>query len=162
MLRTLGTRQTGRMGTGGRTDHIAFVTGDTAATVDFYTRVMGWPLVGAHRGTEPDGRKFFMTAFAADGYCIEFEEVEGRAAPPPFAAGFPHFGIDVGTLDEYQRRKAHLEEAQVDFLEMMPGDLFISDPNGVSFQLFVKHDDADAADRAARAREMVSEWVAGR
>jgi catechol 2,3-dioxygenase-like lactoylglutathione lyase family enzyme len=38
------------------TDHVALVTGDTAVTVDFYERVMGCPLVGAHTGTEPEGR----------------------------------------------------------------------------------------------------------
>ena len=30
-----------------RTDHAAFMTWDTAATHDFYTRVMGWPMVMA-------------------------------------------------------------------------------------------------------------------
>ena len=150
------------MAIGVKTDHIAFVTGDTNATVDFYTRVMRWALVGAHRGTEPDGRKFFMTAFAADGYCIEFEEIEGRPAPPTFAIGFPHFGIDVGTFAEYDEWKAHLEECEVDYLEMMRGDLFITDPNGVSFQLIVKQssdNDATDADRVARAEQMVKKWI---
>ena len=148
------------MEAGARTDHVAFVTGDTAATVDFYTRVLRWPLVGAHRGTEPDGRKFFMTAFAAGGYCIEFEEVEGRPAPPTFAAGFPHFGIDVGTRAEYDTWKTHLEACQAVYLEVMPGDLFVTDPNGVSFQLFVKHDDGvSRADRATRAHDMVRDWI---
>ena len=148
----------------GRTDHIAFVTGDTEKTVDFYTRVLGWPLVGVHRGAEPDGRKFFMTAFAGDGYFLEFEEVEGRPGPPTHAHGFPHFGIDVGTAGDYEGWKAHLHECGVEYLEMMPGDLFITDPNGVSFQIFVKQagDDTSADERAARARQMVDEWIAER
>lgn len=107
------------MGLGVKTDHIAFVTGDTAETVDFCTRVIWSPLVGTHRGTEPDGRKFFRTAFAADGYHIEFEEIEGRPAPPAFAIGFPHFGIDVGSFAAYEEWRAHLDENQVDYLEMM-------------------------------------------
>lgn len=150
------------MGTRVMTDHIAFVTGDTEKTVDFYTRVLRWPLVGAHRGTEPDGRKFFMTAFAGDGYCIEFEEVEGRPAPPTYAVGFPHFGVDVGTFTEYDEWKAHLDECAVDYLEMMRGDLFMTDPNGVSFQLIVKQageDDLTEAERIARAQQMVKEWL---
>lgn len=150
---------------GGKTDHIAFVTGDTEKTVDFYTRVMRWDLVGAHQGIEPDGRKFFMTAFAADTFCIEFEEVEGRPAPPTHAVGFPHFGIDVGEFGDYDNWKAHLEECDVNYLEVTRGDLFITDPNGVSFQLFVKQHDAEEvtdADRAARAEQMVREWIAER
>jgi catechol 2,3-dioxygenase-like lactoylglutathione lyase family enzyme len=153
------------MGRGVKTDHIAFVTGDTEATVDFYTRVMRWPLVGTHQGTEPDGRKFFMTAFAADAYCIEFEEIEDRPAPPTFAIGFPHFGIDLGTYAEYDEWKAHLEEREVDYLEMMRGDLFITDPNGVSFQFIVKQsadNDTTDADRVARAEQMVKEWIEAR
>lgn len=150
------------MGTAARTDHIAFVTGDTEKTVDFYTRVMRWPLVGTHRGTEPDGRAFSMTAFAADGYCIEFEEVEGRPAPPTYAIGFPHFGIDVGTFSKYDEWKAHLELCDVDYLEMARGDLFVTDPNGVSFQLIVKQpDEAGDSDpeRTARAEQTVKQWI---
>lgn len=150
------------MAKGARTDHIAFVTGDTNATVDFYTRVMRWPLVGAQRGTETDGRMFFMTAFAADGYLIEFEEIEGRPAPPRFAPAFPHFGIDVGTPGEYDQWKAHLEACDVECLEMMPGDLFITDPNGVSFQFIVKQagdNDEDDGERVGRAEQMVKEWI---
>jgi len=151
------------MGTETTTDHVAFVTGDTGATVDFYTRVLRWPLVGAHRGTEPDGRAFFMTAFAADGYRIEFEEVEGRPAPPPPAAGFPHFGIAVGSAADYGEWKAHLERCEVVYLEMTPGDLYITDPNGVSFQLFVASSDGRTDDeRAATARRMVEAWVSER
>ena len=146
-----------------RTDHLAFVTGDTGKTVDFYTRVLGWPLVGVHQGTEPDGRRFFMTAFRGDGFCIEFEEVEGRPAPRPTAMGFPHLGIDVGSFEAYDRWKDRLVELGVDHLEMVRGDLFITDPNGVSFQLFVKTaDDADPDERAAAARRAVDEWVASR
>ena len=149
------------MGAHGKTDHIAFVTGDTEKTVDFYTRVMRWPLVGAHRGTEPDGRKFFMTAFAGDGYCIEFEEIEGRPAPPTYASGFPHFGIDVGTWAEYDEWKAHLDGCAVEYAEIARGDLFITDPSGVSFQLFVKESDGNAteAERSDRAAQMVAEWI---
>jgi catechol 2,3-dioxygenase-like lactoylglutathione lyase family enzyme len=151
------------MGRSATTDHIAFVTGDTRKTYDFYTRVLRWPLVGTHRGTEPDGRAFFMTAFAADGYCIEFEEIEGRPAPPTSAMGFPHFGLDLGSAAAYEEWKAHLEQLAVEYLEVAPGDLFITDPNGVSFQLFVKHDaESDETDRATRAKASVDEWIAER
>lgn len=144
-----------------RTDHLAFVTGDTGATVKFYTGVMGWPLVGAHRGTEPDGRRFFMTAFRVDGFVIEFEEVDDRPAPLPQAPGFPHLGLDVGSRDEYERWKGHLEACDVKYLEFGENDCFFSDPNGVTFQLFVKRDDGRSAEeRSALARTMVDEWLA--
>lgn len=59
------------MDRGFSTDHLAFVTGDTARTIDFYSKVLGWPLVAAHRGTEPDGRGFFISAFQGDGWPSE-------------------------------------------------------------------------------------------
>lgn len=143
-----------------KTDHLAFVTGDTGATVEFYTQVMGWPLVGAHRGTEPDGRRFFMTAFRADGFVIEFEEVDGRPSPPPQAPSFPHLGLDVGSTDEYEQWKTHLDGCGVEYLDL-GHDCFFDDPNGVTFQLIVKRDDGRTADeRAALAEEMVGEWLA--
>jgi catechol 2,3-dioxygenase-like lactoylglutathione lyase family enzyme len=144
-----------------KTDHVAFVTGDTEKTVDFYCRVMGWPLVGAHRGVEPDGRRFFISAFAAPGFFLEFEEVEDRPPAPAYAAGFPHFGIDVGSAEAYEEWKAHLARCEVAYLEMTPGDLFVTDPNGVSFQLLVKQPDAAGTveERSRRAGEMVAAWV---
>lgn len=144
-----------------RTDHLAFVTGDTGMTVDFYTRVMGWPLVGAHRGTEPDGRRFFITAFRTDGFVIEFEQVGDRPSPPPQAPGFPHLGLDVGSRDEYELWKDHLQQCDVKYLEFGDSDCFFSDPNGVTFQLIIKKDDGRTAEeRAALAQTMVDEWLA--
>jgi catechol 2,3-dioxygenase-like lactoylglutathione lyase family enzyme len=143
-----------------KTDHLAFVTGDTKRTVDFYTRVMGWPLVGAHTGLEPDGRRFCISAFEGDGWLLEFEEVEGREGPQPQAPGFPHLGLDVATADEYDRWKLHLGDCGVAFLETRPHNCFFSDPNGLSFQLIVKEPDTETTDaKAARARKMVEEWT---
>jgi catechol 2,3-dioxygenase-like lactoylglutathione lyase family enzyme len=147
------------MGLAFGTDHLAFVTGDTAQTVDFYTRVMGWPLAGAFTGTEPDGRRFFISGFQADGFVLEFEEVDDRPGPRPQAPGFPHFGLDVGSHDEYERWKAHLEGCDIPYLEVRDDDLFFSDPNGVSFQLIVKDLDEPPADRAARAAQLLDEWL---
>ena len=142
------------------TDHLAFVTGDTAKTVDFYTDVMGWPLVGAHRGKEPDGRWFFISAFQADGFLLEFEEVEGRAGPAPQADGFPHLGLDVGTDEEYERWKAHFESCGVPYLETSEHNCWITDPNGVSFQLILKERSFTARDRRAEAQELLDTWLA--
>jgi catechol 2,3-dioxygenase-like lactoylglutathione lyase family enzyme len=143
-----------------KTDHVAFVTGDTKQTVDFYTRVMEWPLVGAFGGTEPDGRPFLITVFQGDGWVLEFEEVEGRSGPSPQAAGFPHFGLDVGSHDEYERWKSHLAACGVGYLETREHNCWITDPNGVSFQLIVKEPDSRAPEqRKADGQKLVEEWI---
>ena len=141
------------------TDHLAFVTGDTAATVDFYTRVMGWPLANAIAGTKADGRRSFISAFRADRFVLEFEEVEGRPGPAPQDAGFPHLGVDVGNRDEYERWRAHLEACDVPYLEVRGQDIRFSDPNGLSFQLIVKDVETPTADRATAAQRLLEEWV---
>jgi catechol 2,3-dioxygenase-like lactoylglutathione lyase family enzyme len=117
-------------------DHLAMVTGDTAATVDFYTRVMGWPVVGAQRGNRADGRTYLITAFRGDRWLLEFEEIAGRPAPPPQVPGYPHLGLDVGTPDAYEAWTSHLRRCGVQFLEVRQNDCFLVDPNGLSFQHF--------------------------
>jgi catechol 2,3-dioxygenase-like lactoylglutathione lyase family enzyme len=145
------------------TDHMAFVTGDTARTHDFYTRVMGWPLVWAQRGKEPDGREYFITAFGADGWVLEFEEVEGRACPPPQAPAFPHLGLDVGTREEYLRWKERLESCGVEYLEMGESDCYFTDPNGLTFQVLVKvQPQGTREEREANAHELLTRWLADR
>ena len=143
-----------------KTDHLAFVTGDTALTVDFYTRVMGWPLVDAFQGVKGDGTRSFISAFQADGFVLEFEEIKGRAAPAQQVLAFPHLGLDVGNHGEYERWKAHLAECGTPFVETREHNCWITDPNGVSFQLIVKEaDDSSPEARATRAHELFEEWV---
>jgi len=145
------------------TDHVALVTGDTARTYDFYTRVMGWPLVWAQRGKEPDGREYFITAYRGDEWILEFEEIEGRPCPPPQAPAFPHVGLDVGSHDEHVRWKAHLESCGVAYLELTDSDCYFTDPNGLTFQLLVKKEPAQGPEeRQAAARELLAKWVSDR
>ena len=143
-----------------RTDHVALVTGDTAATVDFYTRVLEWPLVDAHRGEKPDGRRSFISVFQADGFVLEFEEVDGRPGVDQQVAGFPHIGLDVRSADEYDRWKAHLESCAVEYLEVRQHNCWFADPNGLNFQLIVKGaPDGSAEQRPDEASRMVQDWL---
>ena len=145
------------------TDHLAMVTGDTAKTVDFYTRVMRWPLVAAQRGQEPDGRDYLITAFQGDRWRLEFEEVTGREGPRPQAPGFPHIGIDVGTHGEYEQWKAHLDQCAIPYLETREHNCFFTDPNGLSFQLIVKGTaTALQAEGSPAAEKLVQEWLKDR
>ena len=142
-----------------RTDHAAFMTWDTAATHDFYTRVMGWPMVMAW-GREDAHPPFFQTGYDAGAFTIEFEEQVGAPpAPPPAAPGFPHFGLaaaDVAELDAWRR---HLDECGIEHLNL-GDDVFFNDPNGVVFQVFVPKDHGTPEERLAKSEQDLAAWLA--
>ena len=141
-------------------DHFAFVGGDSGKTHDFYTRVMRMSFVGAHEGVEPDGRRFFMLAFDAGTFMLEFEEIEGRLPVPPQAPLFPHFGVNVGDRESYDEWKRHLEQCRVQYHEIGENDCYLTDPNGLSIQLShtptPKEPDGG---RAERGLKMLDAWV---
>ena len=146
-----------------RTDHLAFVGGETATTYDFYTRVLQWPLVGAHTGTEPDGKRFFIAAFDAGAFKLEFEEVEGRRPPSPQAPAFPHLGIELPSTDALGSLIEHLDQCAVPHLDISASETFVTDPNGLTFQFFVAPGAQQSTqDRTQRAREMVDDWIHSR
>lgn len=143
-----------------RTDHLAFVGGETSTTHDFYTRVLQWPLVGAHTGTEPDGRRFFITAFDAGAFKLEFEEVEDREPPSPQAPAFPHLGIELPDAAALRAFIDHLDECAVAHLDVSESESFVTDPNGLTFQFFIPAPRPQSTeDRESRAQEMVDNWI---
>ena len=142
-------------------DHAAFLTWDTAATHDFYTKVMGWPLVVAWGSQERDP-PFFITGYDAGGWTIEFEEQVGvpRAAKSP-APSFPHFGLLASSADELRAWKARLDEHGVSYADLGT-DLMFSDPNDVTFQVFCKGWHGTPEELAPRFESNLSSWLAFR
>ena len=143
-----------------RTDHAAFMTWDTAATHDFYTRVMGWPMVMAW-GREEADPPFFQSGYDAGPFTIEFEEQVGapKVSQSP-SAGFPHFGLAAGDVDEVKRWIRHLEECGVEYLCFGEHDVFFTDPNGVSFQVFVPEDHGTPEERSKKSEANLAAWLA--
>lgn len=118
-------------------DHVAFPTWDVAATHDFYTKVMDWPLVLAW-GNQDRDPPFFIIGFDAGGWSIEFEEQVGLpTAPPPPVPSFPHFGLLASSDKELAAWKSRLDGHGVKYADLGT-DLMFSDPNQVTFQLFLK------------------------
>lgn len=139
-------------------DHAAFLTADTAATHRFYTQVMDWPLVGAW-GRDDGDPQFFITAFNAGGWLIEFEEMVGVGkAPAPPAPGFPHFGLAAADRSELDAWKQRLDDHGIAYLETGE-DLFFADPNGVHFQLMVRSWHGTPEEVLARSEEALARWL---
>jgi catechol 2,3-dioxygenase-like lactoylglutathione lyase family enzyme len=74
-----------------RHHHLAYSTHDTRATIEFYTRVMGLPLVGAviddRIPSTKDPYPYLHTFFRmGDGACLAFFESPGLPKLPPIAS----------------------------------------------------------------------------
>jgi catechol 2,3-dioxygenase-like lactoylglutathione lyase family enzyme len=142
-------------------DHAAFLTWDTAATHDFYTKVMGWPLIvawGRQEGEQP----FFISGYDAGGWTIEFEEQVGipRGTPPP-APWFPHFGLLASSDEEFEAWKQRLDSNGVKFAHL-GSDLMFTDPNGVAFQVLRKAWHGAPEELAPLMASNYSSWVSFR
>ena len=154
-------------------NHVAYPTADTAATVRFYTEVMGFQLVDAVCGEmDPESgspRRFLHTFFAmGGGEIIAFFEIEGLELPTDdrLPRWVRHLALGVDSPATLAAWKTRLEAhglrvtGPVDH-EGVWSSIYFADPNGVMLELTHQARALDAAD-AARAVEMVARWNAER
>jgi glyoxylase I family protein len=151
-------------------NHIAFPTADTAATVRFYTEVLGMKLVGAVRPdlahtteeVQPHIHTFFGTG---SGECIAFFEIPGFRPEPnkdgaPFFTRHVAFGVDSeGEMLEWRRR---LREQGVEVSKVVDHDglwksIYFPDPNGLLLEITFQTRPLGDDDAASAAR-MVEDW----
>lgn len=151
-------------------NHIAYLTFDTAATVDFYTQVMGCRLVGAvqeDRVPSTGAASPFLHLFftLANGECIAFFNVEGLE--PGAGDGLPdwprHLALGVESREQLEAWKAHLEAAGLDVVGITDHhgiwySIYFFDPNGVRLEITYQARPLDDSDAEA-ARKMVREWI---
>jgi catechol 2,3-dioxygenase-like lactoylglutathione lyase family enzyme len=135
--------------------HTAYVTHDSAATIDFYTRVLGLQLVSTVVDDEvpstgdpwPYVHLFFELG---DGSTIAFFEVLGL--PPPSAPSHPayeifnHLALDVDTREEVDRWAQRLKSHAIDYIGPVDHGIIYSvyfrDPNGIRLELTASLDPA--------------------
>jgi len=131
--------------------HVAFATNDTAATHDFYTRVMGFELVKVVAAPTPTRTGFAKHMFYAteplDGGrepgMIAFWEIhdpkvgDGHEVDLNKAAGFPnwvnHIAFDAPTVADLDAHRARWQECGYLVLEIDHGfcrSIYINDPSG--------------------------------
>lgn len=154
-------------------NHVAYPTADTAATVRFYTDVMGFRLVDAVRGSwEPqpgDARPFLHTFFAmGSGEIIAFFDLPGLEPRP--ADDMPpwvrHLALSVDSAETLAAWKARLQENGLRVTGPIDHDgiwssIYFGDPNGITLELTHQSRTLDDDD-ARRAAAMVAEWTAPR
>jgi catechol 2,3-dioxygenase-like lactoylglutathione lyase family enzyme len=148
-----------------RLNHVAYPTFDTAATVRFYTEVMGFRLVDAVRD-EHGPKPFLHTFFAMEsGEIIAFFDIVGEQKPardslPPWVR---HLALSVDSPETLAAWKKRLEAHGLKVAGPIDHDgvwssIYFPDPNGVTLELTYQARPLNEAD-AARAAEMVTTWT---
>jgi catechol 2,3-dioxygenase-like lactoylglutathione lyase family enzyme len=150
--------------------HMAFITRDTEATADFYTRVMGMELVNAVLDdaipSTGEPIPYFHSFFRlADGSTIAFFEAPELPplTPPPHAAydTFQHLAMQVETTDEVDRWHQWLGEHGVEVLGPVDHKIIYSiyfhDPNGLRLEITTPTSPV-WNDNAGPARASLADW----
>lgn len=116
-----------------RLHHLAYVTMDTEATADFYTRVMGMPLVNAILDSEvPSTREpfpYFHSFFRlASGETIAFFECPGTPPVAPKAhpahRTFEHLALEVPSRADVEAWRAWLEANGIEVIDAEHGIIY--------------------------------------
>jgi catechol 2,3-dioxygenase-like lactoylglutathione lyase family enzyme len=150
--------------------HMAFITRDTAATADFYTRVMGMELVNAVLDdaipSTGEPIPYFHSFFRlSDGSTVAFFEAPELPplAPPPHPAydTFQHLALQVATTDDVDRWHEWLGMHGVEVLGPVDHKIIYSiyfhDPNGLRLEITTPTSPT-WNDNAEPARASLADW----
>lgn len=150
--------------------HVAYMTQDTAATVAFYTDVLGMELVNAVLDdsipSTGDPIPYFHSFFRMnDGSTVAF--FEAPELPPPAAAPHPaydvfqHLALQVDSPADVDRWHAWLVDRGVDVLGPVDHKIIYSiyfhDPNGLRLEITAVLDPT-WNDRGEQAHASLAEW----
>jgi catechol 2,3-dioxygenase-like lactoylglutathione lyase family enzyme len=150
--------------------HVALITRDTAATADFYTRIMGMELVNAVLDdaipSTGEPIPYFHSFFRlADGSTVAFFEAPELPPlePPPHPAydTFQHLALQVGSVAEVDGWHRWLGEHGVEVLGPVDHKIIYSiyfhDPNGVRLEITTPTS-TTWNDNATAARVSLDDW----
>jgi catechol 2,3-dioxygenase-like lactoylglutathione lyase family enzyme len=154
----------------GMLSHVAYMTRDTAATTDFYTRLLGMELVNAVLDdaipSTGEPVPYFHSFFKmADGSTVAFFEAPELPplAPPPHPAydTFQHLAMQVADVETVDRWHRWLCANGVEVLGPVDHKIIYSiyfhDPNGIRLEITTPTSPA-WNDNAEHARSSLAEW----
>lgn len=152
-------------------NHVAYATADTAATVRFYTEVMGFKLVHAVRGkADPEtgvDRDFLHTFFAmGNGEVIAFFDVDGIEPGSPHDSlprWVRHLALAVDSREAIAAWQTHLKSRDIRVIGPVDHDgvwlsIYFGDPNGITLELTYQARALNEKD-ASEAAAMVAAWT---
>jgi catechol 2,3-dioxygenase-like lactoylglutathione lyase family enzyme len=159
-----------RPGTPQMLSHVAYVTRDTQATTDFYTRLLGMELVNAVLDDSipstgepvPYFHSFFRMADGSTVAFFEAPELPPLEDPPhPAYHTFQHLALQVDSPEVVDRWKEWLEVNGIEVLGPVDHKIIYSiyfrDPNGVRLELTAPTSPA-WNDNAEHAAAQLGDW----
>jgi len=150
--------------------HVAYVTYDSEATADFYTKVMGMPMVNVvmddHLPSTGDRTPYFHTFFRmGDGSTLAFFESPGLPptpeVPTPAFKNFNHIALEVPSSADVDRWREWLEDNGVEVQAVDHNiiySIYFSDPNDVRLEITATIVDS-WNDQPERAADALREWA---
>ena len=150
--------------------HVAYMTGDTEVTADFYCRILGMEFVNAVLDDKipstGEAIPYFHSFFRlGDGSTIAFFEAPDlppvQDPPHPAYKTFQHIAMQVLTVADVDRWHAWLEASGVDVLgpvdHKISYGIYFFDPNGIRLEINTPLDPT-WNDNAAAANVSLAEW----
>ncbi|GHC87601.1 hypothetical protein GCM10007079_31890 [Nocardiopsis terrae] len=122
------------------TGHIGLNVTDLERSLDFYSRVLGFEVMGQSR---EQGREYAF--LGRDGTLLLTLWQQSVTGFRPDTAGLHHLSFQVDTVEEVRRAEAALLEAAVEFAHdgVVPhgegaasGGIFFHDPDGVRLEIY--------------------------
>jgi catechol 2,3-dioxygenase-like lactoylglutathione lyase family enzyme len=163
-------RRTERPGKPGMLSHVAYVTRDTVATTEFYSRLLGMELVNAVLDDAipstgepvPYFHSFFRMADGSTVAFFEAPELPPLAGPPhPAYDTFQHLAMQVDSVETVDRWHEWLCSNGIEVLGPVDHKIIYSiyfhDPNGIRLEITTPTSPA-WNDNADHARASLADW----
>jgi catechol 2,3-dioxygenase-like lactoylglutathione lyase family enzyme len=125
------------------THHMSFITKDAKATYQFYSGILGMPLVAAvvsEKYTDEPAKNIKLSFGLADGSTldfVEFKEEWQEVLSPQFP--YRHYAFETEGEEGYLFWKNRLKEQKVRYYEVNHDDIFHSmyfyDPNNILMEI---------------------------
>src|ERR1019366_5410400 len=150
--------------------HAAFISADTAATVDFYSGILGMELVNAVLDDKipstGEAIPYFHSFFRiGDGSTIAFFEAPELPVPSadshPAYATFRHFAMEVLSIEQVEEWAAWLRAKNIEVIgpvdHGIAHSIYFRDPDGNRLEMTAMTDPS-WNDNAEAARASLAEW----
>ncbi len=120
--------------TGRGIHHTALICSDVATTVEWYTRVAGFPVTTLFENRDLAGSTHFFFD-VGDGNCLAFFDLPGVDAGPytEVLGGLHHVAISVAP-EHWREIRGRLDERGIDYLLESEVSIYTQDPDGARIE----------------------------
>lgn len=115
--------------------HVALISGDVERTVEFYSGVLGFPLIEMFENRDYEGSTHFFFDIGI-GNTLAFFDLPGLDLGPyaEVLGGHHHLAISM-TVDEWNAARQRLDAAGIDYAHVDGSSLYFRGPDGERLEL---------------------------